>query len=87
MLLTMPLSQAPPPSNRIKIKAIIKKPKSDVPEESELDIEPITEDNLFEPLFIFTPRGTYVFTQVLHIFILMGLLKFGVHYLLHLFHT
>jgi hypothetical protein len=83
----MPLSQAPPQSNRIKIKAIFKKPRSEVPEESEIDIDPITQETMFEPLIMFTPRGTYVFTLVLHIFILLGIIKFGVHYLLHLFHT
>ena len=79
----MPLSQDPP--NRIKIKAIFKKPHTEIPDESELDIAPITQDTMFEPLFMFTPRGTYVFTLVLHIFILLAVLKFGVHYMLHLF--
>ena len=69
----MSLSPAPPPSNRIRIKAYIKKPKCEIPEESEVNIEPITKDNMFEPLFMFTPRGTYVFTIVLHMFLLLGL--------------
>ncbi len=79
----MPLSQDPP--NRIKIKAIFKKPHKDTPDESELDIAPITQDTMFEPLLIMTPRGTYVFTLVLQMFLLLTVLKFGLYYMLHLF--
>jgi hypothetical protein len=75
----MPLSQDQP--NRIKIKAIFKKPHKEIPDESELDIAPITQDTMFEPLLIMTPRGTYVFTLMIQMFLLLTVLKFGLYYL------
>jgi hypothetical protein len=59
--------------DRIKIKAIFKKPNRE-PDTSELDIEPITRSNILEPIFMLTPRGTYVCTMVIHLFVLVGLL-------------
>jgi hypothetical protein len=59
---------------RIKIKAIFKKPNRETPETSELDIEPITRSNMLEPVFMLTPRGTYVCTMIIHLFVLVGLL-------------
>lgn len=84
----MPLSQDPP--NRIKIKAIFKKPHKEIPDESELDIAPITQDTMLEPLLIMTPRGTYVFTLMIQMFLLLTVLKFGLYYIfmpvaIHLF--
>jgi len=60
--------------DRIKIKAILKKPNRETPDTSELDIEPVTWSNILEPIFMLTPRGTYVCTMVIHLFVLVGLL-------------